>query len=136
MIPGKGVKISFEDKTILSGTTRFMEDNNIEVNDKCHKELDLLRDEGKASIVVSMNDRIIGVVGLSDVLRQNASEVVRTLKDDLQTNVELLTGDNQKAANYFASQVGISDIHSELLPENKVELVEQLKSEGKGLYDR
>lgn len=131
MIPGKGVKISFEDKTILSGTTRFMEDNNIEVNDKCHKELDLLRDEGKASIVVSMNDRIIGVVGLSDVLRQNASEVVRTLKDDLQTNVELLTGDNQKAANYFASQVGISDIHSELLPENKVEIVEQLKSEGK-----
>ncbi len=131
MIPGKGVKVDYKGKTILSGTTRFMEDNDIEVTDKCVEELDLLRDEGKASIVVAQDDRIIGVVGLSDVLRENASRVVSTLHDELETNVELLTGDNHKAANYFASQVGIADIHSELLPENKVEIVEELKNQNK-----
>ncbi len=131
MQPGKGVKIEYDNSIIYSGTTRLMEDNNIEVTDKCHEQLDILRDEGKASIVVAQNDRIIGVVGLSDVLRENASRVVSTLHDDLETNVELLTGDNHKAANYFASQVGITDIHSELLPENKVEIVEQLKDDDK-----
>ncbi len=131
MIPGKGVKVEYNKDVILSGTTRFMEENDIEIIDSCHKQLDLLRDEGKASIVVALNDRIIGVIGLSDVLRQNAEAVVSTLKNDLETNVELLTGDNYKSANYFASKVGITDVHSELLPENKVEIVEQLKSSNK-----
>ncbi len=131
MIPGKGVKVGYNNDVILSGTTRFMEENNIEIIDSCHEELDLLRDEGKASIVVALNDRIIGVIGLSDVLRQNAEAVVSTLKNDLETNVELLTGDNYKSANYFASKVGITDVHSELLPENKVEIVEQLKASNK-----
>ena len=131
MIPGKGVKVQYKNDVILSGTTRFMEDNNIDVIDSCHKELDLLRNEGKASIVVALNDRIIGVVGLSDGLRENAEAVVSTLKNELETNVELLTGDNYKAANYFASKVGITDVHSELLPENKVEIIEQLKSSNK-----
>ena len=131
MIPGKGVKVQYKDDVILSGTTRFMEDNNIDIIDSCHKELDLLRNEGKASIVVALNNRIIGVIGLSDVLRENAEAVVSTLKNDLETNVELLTGDNYKAANYFASKVGITDVHSELLPENKVEIVEQLKASNK-----
>lgn len=131
MIPGKGVKVEYEGNVILSGTTRFMEENNLEIMDSCTNELDLLRDEGKASIVVALNDRIIGVIGLSDVLRENAEAVVSTLKNDLDTNVELLTGDNYKSANYFASKVGITDVHSELLPENKVEIVEQLKSSDK-----
>ena len=131
MIPGKGVKVEYNNEIIRSGTTRFMQENNIEITDSCTDELDLLRNEGKASIVVALNDRIIGVIGLSDVLRENAEAVVSTLKNDLETNVELLTGDNHKAANYFASKVGITDVHSELLPENKVELVEQLKASNK-----
>ncbi len=133
MIPGKGVKVEYDNSTILSGTTRFMEDNNITVTSACLNELDLLRNEGKASIVVAQDSRIIGIIGLSDVLRENASRVVGTLHDDLETNVELLTGDNHKAANYFASKVGITDIHSELLPENKVEIIEQLKNENKNV---
>jgi len=131
MIPGKGVKVEYNNQIIYSGTTRFMEDNNIEVTDSCISQLDLLRDEGKASIVVAVDNSIVGIIGLSDVLRENAKAVVSTLQGELETNVELLTGDNYKAANYFASQVGITDVHSELLPENKVEIVEQLKQSDK-----
>lgn len=131
MVPGKGVAVNYHGKKILSGTTRFIEESNIEVTDKCINKLDMLRNEGKASIVVAYDGEVIGLVGLSDVLRENAKVVVSTLKDDLETDVELLTGDNDKAANYFASQVGITNIHSELLPENKVEIVEQLRKDGK-----
>ncbi|WP_241776227.1 cation-translocating P-type ATPase [Methanosphaera sp. WGK6] len=131
MIPGKGVEVEYKGDKIRSGTTRFMEENNIIIDDICMTNLDELRDEGKASIVVALNNTVIGLVGLSDVLRENSGEVVSTLTNDLETDIALLTGDNHKAANYFASKVGITDIYSELLPENKVEIVEQLKSEEK-----
>ncbi|WP_455645456.1 heavy metal translocating P-type ATPase [Methanosphaera sp.] len=131
MIPGKGVEVEYKGDKIRSGTTRFMEEYNIDVSDKCITKLDGLRNEGKASIVVALNNNIIGLVGLSDVLRENSGAVVSTLTDDLDTEIALLTGDNHKAANYFASKVGITNIYSELLPENKVEIVEQLKSEEK-----
>lgn len=129
MIPGKGVSVSYDGNQILSGTLRFMKENKIDVADSCINQLDSLRNEGKASIVVAFNNKIVGIVGLSDVLRESAYSVVDVLTNNLDTDVELLTGDNHKAANYFASKVGITNIHSELLPENKVEIIEQLKNE-------
>ena len=131
MIPGKGVSAVYNNKKILSGTIKFMEENNITINSESIEKLDLLRNEGKASIVVSYDNELVGIIGLSDVLRETAPYVVNTLINDLDTDVELLTGDNHKAANYFASKVGITNIYSELLPENKVEIIEQLKCDKK-----
>lgn len=80
---------------------------------------------------MALNDKIIGIIGLSDVLRENAQPVVSSLENDLDTSVELLTGDNHKAANYFASKIGIKNVHSELLPEDKVGNVQKLRDSGK-----
>ena len=133
IIPGKGLKSEYHGKTILSGTLRFMEESGLEITDKCLNELDKLLDVGKATIVVAYGEEIIGLIGLSDVIRQNSKIVVSTLQDELNTEVELLTGDNSKVANYFAQKVGIKqeNIHAELLPQNKVEILEQLKKSGK-----
>lgn len=131
MIPGKGVKATYKNNTIYSGTVNYMKENNMQLTNYENKQLDQLRFEGKVSILVALNDKIIGIIGLSDVLRENAKPVVNSLENDLDTNVELLTGDNHKAANYFASKIGITNVHSELLPENKVEQIEELKESGK-----
>ena len=131
MIPGKGVKAASNDDTIYSGTVKFMKENNMEITAEENSQLDQLRFEGKVSIIVALNNKIIGIIGLSDVLRENAKAVVSSLENDLNTEVELLTGDNHKAANYFANKIGIKNIHSELLPENKVEEIEKLKESGK-----
>ena len=131
MIPGKGVKAVYQDNTIYSGTAKFMKENNMEISAEENKQLDQLRFEGKVSIIVALNNKIIGIIGLSDVLRENAKAVVSSLENDLNTDVELLTGDNHKAANYFANKIGIKNIHSELLPENKVEEIEKLKENKK-----
>lgn len=131
MIPGKGVKAVSNDDTIYSGTVKFMKENNMEITAEENSQLDQLRFEGKVSIIVALNNKIIGIIGLSDVLRENAKAVVSSLENDLNTEVELLTGDNHKAANYFANKIGIKNIHSELLPENKVEEIEKLKESGK-----
>lgn len=131
MIPGKGVKAVYNNNIIYSGTVKFMEENHMNISAEKNEELDKLRFEGKVSIIVALNDKIIGIIGLSDVFRENAKAVVSSLENDLDTNVELLTGDNHKAANYFASKIGINNIHSELLPENKVEEIEKLRDDGK-----
>ncbi|RAP52853.1 MAG: copper-translocating P-type ATPase [Methanosphaera sp. rholeuAM270] len=131
MIPGKGVKATYKNNTICSGTVNFMKENNMQLTGPETERLDQLRFEGKVSIIVSLNEKIIGIIGLSDVLRENAKQVVDVLENDLNTSVELLTGDNHKAANYFASKIGITNVHSELLPENKVEQIIELKDAGK-----
>ena len=71
---------------------------------------------------------VIGIITLSDVLRPDAADMVRTLAG-LNTEVVLLTGDNQKAAAYFAARVGIRKMAADLLPEDKVKHIVKLKKE-------
>lgn len=72
----------------------------------------------------------IGVIALSDVLRPEAKDMVSRLSA-MRTSAVLLTGDNRKTADYFAKQVGISEVRAELLPEEKVQNVETLREAGR-----
>lgn len=72
--------------------------------------------------------KCIGVIALSDVLRPEAKDMVSRLTD-MHTRTVLLTGDNKKTANYFAEQVGISEVRADLLPEEKVQTIEKLQRE-------
>ena len=90
--------------------------------------LERLRTQGKASILVAEGQQCIGVIALSDVLRPEAKDMVSRLSD-MHTRTVLLTGDHQKTADYFAQQVGISEVRAELLPEEKVRSIEKLQAE-------
>ena len=89
-----------------------------------------LKNQGKASIVVALNDNVIGLIGLSDVIREDSKSMIEKL-DELGTESILLTGDNTETANYFAKQVGISKVYGNLLPEEKLSWIEKFKAEGK-----
>ena len=127
MIPGKGVKATIENQTYYCGNTKFLDENNINIDDTIKENLDQLTNQGKASIIVANNTEAMGVIGLSDVLRENAKTMIERL-ENLDTKVILLTGDNQQAANYLSNQVGIKETYAELLPEDKVSVVEQIKN--------
>lgn len=77
---------------------------------------------------MAADQKCIGVIALSDVLRPEAKEMISRLSD-MNTRTVLLTGDNQKTAGYFAQQAGISDVRAELLPEEKVKSIENLQAE-------
>lgn len=96
----------------------------------CHKTLEQLRTQGKASIIVVENDTCIGMIALSDVLRPEAKIMIENLKK-IHTNAVLLTEDNQMTADYFAASMGISDVHANLLPEEKVKEILFLQEHGK-----
>ena len=127
MYPGKGVNCNISYGTVYAGNAKFLAENNIDVDESY---LDKLRSEGKAAIIVAINDAVAGFVGLSDVIREDSASMIKSLHD-LDTETILLTGDNTETANYFASQVGIGKVHGNLLPEEKLSWIEKLKSEGK-----
>ena len=128
MYPGKGVTCTNSYGKIYAGNSKFLSEHNIDIDVDC--QLDKLRHEGKASIIIALNDEVIGLIGLSDVIREDSKDMIERLHE-LGTEIILLTGDNSETANYFARQVRIGKVFGNLLPEEKLSWIEKLKSEGK-----
>ena len=129
MYPGRGVSCINSYGTVYAGNLDFLVDNNVDLNN-VNKYLNKLKKEGKASIIVALNNKVVGLVGLSDVIREDSKSMISKLHD-LETETVLLTGDHTETANYFASKVGISKVYGNLLPEQKLEWIDKLKKEGK-----
>ena len=128
MTVGKGIFANINDVKVLCGNEKLLLDYNISLDDKVRNELEALRLQGKASLLIAKNNKCIGVIALSDVLRPEAANMVSKLKN-INTETVLLTGDNNLTAQHFAKQVGITQIYSELLPEQKVEKITALQAE-------
>ena len=128
MYPGKGVACKNSYGNVYAGNSKFLSENNIDLD--ISAELDKLKHDGKASIIVALNGEVIGLIGLSDVIREDSKSMIENLHD-LGTETILLTGDNTETANYFASKVGIGKVYGNLLPEEKLSWIEKLKGEGK-----
>jgi len=132
MIPGKGVSANVGGDTILCGNMKWLEESGVRFDDTVSDTLKHLREQGKATIIVAKTDKYIGVIALSDTLRENAKSMIQELHE-ARTEAVLLTGDHAQTANYFAEQVGISSVHSELLPAQKVEEIQKLQQDGKNI---
>ncbi|AGL02323.1 heavy metal translocating P-type ATPase [Desulfoscipio gibsoniae] len=130
MIPGKGVTATLFSKTVICGNALYIKENSIAETDKMQNILANLRNQGKASIIVAEKGKAIGIIALSDIIRPTAKNVVAKL-GAMDTDVVLLTGDNHLTAKYIAEQVGIKNIRTDLLPEQKVSSIEDLQKENK-----
>lgn len=130
MIPGKGIKASNSYGEIVCGNQKYLSELNIEESENLQSTLDTLRYEGKASIIVASNGKTTGVIGLSDMIREDAGDMIEALHK-LDTETILLTGDHKETADYFASKVGIKDVRGELLPEDKLTAIEDIKKSGR-----
>ncbi len=130
MEAGKGVFAVIDGRRILCGNEKFVSEKGAILTDDAENELNALRDNGMASVIVADGENILGIIALSDTLKNGASDVVSSLRS-LGAESVLLTGDNRRAAEYFASQIGITNIKSELLPENKVESIAALREKGR-----
>ena len=130
MTAGKGIFAQVNDNELYCGNEKYILENNIFINEKLRFELENLKVQGKALIIVAQKDKCIGVIALSDVLRPEAKDMILRL-NQMHTQAVLLTGDNKKAAAYFAQQVGINEVRAELLPEEKVQNIEYIRKAGK-----
>ena len=130
MIPGKGISAELNNRTYLFGNSAFLSENGVSIGAQEQKKLEQIRKQGKATILVSDGKSVIGIVALSDTLRPIAKEIIQELHD-AGTDAVLLTGDHAQTAEYFAQQVGINCVHSELLPAQKVEQIRVLQNAGR-----
>ncbi|MBQ2666393.1 cation-translocating P-type ATPase [Methanobrevibacter sp.] len=128
MYPGKGVTCTNSFGKVYAGNSKYLIENNFDIN--IDNYLNQLKNDGKASIIVALNDQVVGLIGLSDVIREDSKGMIENLHE-LGTETVLLTGDNTETANYFASKVGIGKVYGNLLPQEKLDWIEKLKSEGK-----
>lgn len=128
MAAGKGIFAEVGGRRLICGNENFLTANGVPISQDVQSALERLRIQGKASILVADSQKCIGVIALSDVLRPEAKNMVSRLSD-MNTRTVLLTGDHQKTADYFAKQVGISEVRAELPPEEKVKNIERLQEE-------
>ena len=128
MTTGKGIFAEVDHRSLLCGNEKFLTENGVSIDNQVQSALERLRTQGKASILVAEGQKCIGVIALSDVLRPEAKDMVSRLSA-MHTRTVLLTGDHQKTADYFSQQVGISEVRAELLPEEKVQSIEELQAE-------
>ena len=128
MVPGRGVCAVVGGRKVLCGNAEFMDENSVEIEGATG--IGGLRNAGKAVILVAIGGRFAGAMGLSDVLKENASSIVSEL-EEMGTESILLTGDNPQAAEFIASKIGIKRVFAGLLPLGKVEKIKELRSAGK-----
>ncbi len=127
MVVGKGVSANIDGQIIYCGNEKLVQDHaKAELTPEVMQKIDTLRHEGKAVVVAANNDSILGIIGLSDTIKETSSLAISSLKDAGIANTVLLTGDNEKSANFIANKVGISEVYASLLPEGKVNAVHEL----------
>lgn len=130
MQSGKGICVELSGTKWYCGNEKYIQQNNIVIPEKVMNDLEKLRKQGKASIIVADSKHCIGILALSDILRTESTDMVKKLAD-MNADIVLLTGDNQKTADYFASRVGIKNIKADLLPEEKVQSIIEIQENGK-----
>lgn len=130
MLPGKGISAVIRDKKLFCGNTVYLKEQGIEIESIAEQILEKLRNEGKAVILVADTEKLLGAVTLSDTLRDTSANIIERLRK-IGTHAVLLTGDHKQTAEYFAKQVGITDVHAGLLPEQKVSEIVALQEERK-----
>ncbi len=130
---GKGVHASVNGHTIHIGNRRYFANIPGSGLEEAGDVVQRLQKQGKTSVLVAQMDEgaeqavILGVIAFADVLREDAAQVVSDLYEKGIEHVVMLTGDNEAVAAQIAAEVGVDDYYAELLPEDKVSVVAQVR---------
>ena len=124
--PGKGITANLGEKSILVGNLKLIKDVDMNLNKDIINISEEFTKKGCTVIYLSIDNKLIGYVALSDILREEAKEVISYIKSQ-KINPVMLTGDNKNSAQNIANIVGIDDIHPSLLPEDKMNIIKNLE---------
>jgi len=127
LIAGEGVKARVDGKTVLAGNVKLMLDSGVEIPEAVDTQF--YTDQGSTVILVAVDDVLAGFLVLSDTVREEARGMIVKVKA-LGVTPVLLTGDHVSAANAIASQLGITEIKAECLPEDKLSRIGEYQQEG------
>ncbi|MFY9966976.1 MAG: heavy metal translocating P-type ATPase [Nitrososphaeraceae archaeon] len=127
-VSGHGLQAIYADHTILIGNRKLMDDNNIHVTATADSKLKDLENQGKTAVLVAIDNKLAGIIGIADTIKENAKETIDVLKS-MGIEVVMLTGDNERTANAVASKLEIDRVIAQVLPQEKEQVISKLKGE-------
>ncbi|MGA2768744.1 MAG: heavy metal translocating P-type ATPase [Candidatus Bathyarchaeia archaeon] len=128
-LPGFGVVAEVEGKKVLIGNRALMKNNGIPI-ERFESDVQRLEGEGKTVLVVAVASNAVGLLAVSDTLKEHSKEAVETLHK-MGLKVVMLSGDTKRTAEAIAGQLGITEVLAEVVPAQKVEEIKKLQSQGR-----
>jgi Cu+-exporting ATPase len=125
---GKGAVATYRDFEIIVGNMSFVTERGVNVDSI--EALTMLQKQGKTAVIVAVNNKQAGIIGIIDTPRKEASEVIKQLKQR-GMEVVMLTGDNQRTADTIAKEIGVDRVLANVLPHQKVETIKKLQENGR-----
>ena len=125
IIQGKGATGLVNGKMYWLGSHRYLEEREQETPE-VHKQLEAMQEAGRTVVVVGNDEHVCGFITLADAIRKETRDALAQLHDAGVEKLVMLTGDNEGTAKAIAKEAGIDEVHAELLPQDKVAVVEEL----------
>ncbi len=126
---GKGVVAKVDGKEVLVGNRTLFSERNILYSEDSEQKILQLENEGKTVITIAIDGKIQGMIAIADQLKETTGDAIKELKG-MGFNVVMITGDNSQTANRVAEQIGIEEVLSEVLPQDKAGEVKRLQENG------
>jgi Zn2+/Cd2+-exporting ATPase len=125
--PGRGIETMIEGALIKVGTPEFVQ---FRVTDEgTRNALNTIEEQGQTAVLVAAEDRVLGVIGLADEVRPGSSEALQQIREAGIENTVMLTGDRKSVGQAIGARLGIDTVKAELLPEHKVQAIEELSKQ-------
>ena len=128
-IPGHGIIAKYDKKKVVVGTRKLMDATRFRVQEGMDEKVSALENEGKTVMHVGMDRFVIGLIAVQDTEKEFAREAVEVLKN-FGKKVVMMTGDNARTAEAIAARLGIDEVLSQVLPEQKAEEIKKLQKQG------
>ncbi|HIP88402.1 MAG TPA: copper-translocating P-type ATPase, partial [Thermococcus paralvinellae] len=129
VITGKGVRARVSGREVLAGNRKLFRENGYVIDDNIEKILHKLEDEAKTAVMVAIDGKIVGVIGIADTIKEGAREAIEELHK-MGKKVGMITGDNRRTAEAIARQLNIDYVLAEVLPQEKANEVKKLQERG------
>src|SRR5690606_2978047 len=126
-VSGHGLRAIHANQNIMIGNRKMMQDFMISIDDTTEAQLSQLEQDGKTAVIVSIDNRLSGIIAISDTIKAGAKEVVDKLKSQSIEPI-MLTGDNERTAKAVASKIGMDRVIAQVLPHQKEEIISDLKT--------
>lgn len=134
-IPGHGIEVKIDDKEVLLGNRKLMDDKKIKFenisksnNSDLFEQGNNLAEQGKTPMYIAINNNLVGIIAVADIVKPSSKKAIESLHN-MGIKVAMITGDNKKTALAIAKQVGIDLVLSEVLPEDKANEVKKLQKD-------
>ena len=128
-LPGNGLTAVLDGKPVLGGSLKFLS-SKARVPDAVRAAAEGMAEQGKTPLLFALDGRLLGVIAVADVLKEESSEAIRQLKN-MGVRAVMLTGDNEKTARALAREAGVDHVIAGVLPDGKEQVVAALQQYGK-----